>query len=170
VKPILDMCCGSKMFHFDKNNPNVEYCDIRKGIYTNLDRGNPRITEVNPDHLVDFRSLPFENDSFYQVIFDPPHLLHAGEHSWLNAKYGQLNQVSWEDDLRAGFLEAWRVLKPNGTLIFKWNDIDIPLAKLKPLFPAQPIFGQKRPKIKNGKYSHWLVFMKYKDNLGEIIE
>lgn len=30
MKPILDMCCGSKMFYFDKENPNVEYCDIRK--------------------------------------------------------------------------------------------------------------------------------------------
>ena len=43
---MLDMCCGSKMFYFDKNNPNVEYCDIREETYTNFDRGKPRITEV----------------------------------------------------------------------------------------------------------------------------
>jgi hypothetical protein len=29
-KPILDACCGSKMFWFDKQNPNVEFCDIRE--------------------------------------------------------------------------------------------------------------------------------------------
>jgi hypothetical protein len=29
-KPILDVCCGGKMFWFDKNNPNVEFCDIRE--------------------------------------------------------------------------------------------------------------------------------------------
>lgn len=23
MKPILDVCCGSKMFYFDKSNPNV---------------------------------------------------------------------------------------------------------------------------------------------------
>lgn len=28
-KKILDVCCGSKMFWFDKENPNVEFCDIR---------------------------------------------------------------------------------------------------------------------------------------------
>lgn len=28
-KKILDACCGSKMFWFDKNNPNVEFCDTR---------------------------------------------------------------------------------------------------------------------------------------------
>ena len=26
MKPILDACCGSKMFWFDKQNPHVEGC------------------------------------------------------------------------------------------------------------------------------------------------
>ena len=26
---ILDTCCGSRMFHFDKENPNVVYMDNR---------------------------------------------------------------------------------------------------------------------------------------------
>lgn len=30
MKPILDACCGSKMFWFDKQNPHVEFCDIRE--------------------------------------------------------------------------------------------------------------------------------------------
>lgn len=161
MKPILDMCCGSRMFYFDKSNPNVHFCDIRQGIYTHMDSGNKRITEVKPNTIADFRNLPFEDNSFYQVIFDPPHLKYAGDNSWLKAKYGSLDRDNWEDDLKQGFNEAFRVLKPNGTLIFKWNDIDIPLAKLKPLFPSEPVFGQKRPKNKKGKYSHWLVFMKY---------
>ncbi len=58
------MCCGSKMFYFDKENPNVEYCDIREGTFTNLDRGNVRVTDVKPDTLADFRKLPFEDNSF----------------------------------------------------------------------------------------------------------
>lgn len=160
MKPILDMCCGSRMFYFNKANPNVHYCDIREGTYKHSDRDMERITVVEPDTIADFRQLPFEDNSFYQVIFDPPHLKYAGENSWLRAKYGCLDLDSWEDDLKEGFNEAFRVLKPNGTLIFKWNDIDIPLAKLKPLFPSEPVFGQKRPKNKKGKYSHWLVFMK----------
>ena len=27
--PILDACCGSRMFWFDKDNPNVTFMDIR---------------------------------------------------------------------------------------------------------------------------------------------
>ena len=29
-KPILDVCCGSRMFYFDKNNPNVCFMDSEK--------------------------------------------------------------------------------------------------------------------------------------------
>ena len=28
MKTILDACCGSRMFWFDKENPNVDFCDI----------------------------------------------------------------------------------------------------------------------------------------------
>lgn len=28
--PILDVCCGSKMFYFDKNNPRVTFMDCRE--------------------------------------------------------------------------------------------------------------------------------------------
>ena len=28
-KPILDACCGSRMFWFDKDNPLVEFMNIR---------------------------------------------------------------------------------------------------------------------------------------------
>lgn len=47
-----------------------------------------------------------------------------------------------------------RVLKPNGTLIFKWNTEQIPLAKVLEQFGQQPLFGDKRSKTR------WLVFMK----------
>lgn len=30
MKRVLDPCCGSRMFWFDKNNPDVEFCDIRE--------------------------------------------------------------------------------------------------------------------------------------------
>ena len=30
MKRILDVCCGSKMFYFNKNNPLVHFNDLRK--------------------------------------------------------------------------------------------------------------------------------------------
>ncbi|MCY3067627.1 MULTISPECIES: class I SAM-dependent methyltransferase [Aerococcus] len=148
---ILDVCCGSKMFYFDKENPNVTFMDIRKE-YEELDSGH-RIN-VNPDIIGDFREIPFPSDTFDLVIFDPPHLLRAGKNSWLRKKYGVLNKDTWSDDLTKGFDECWRVLKINGTLIFKWNEDQIKLADVLACFSKSPLIGNKRSK------THWLVFGK----------
>lgn len=154
-KKILDPCCGSKMFWFDTNNPNVEFCDIRK-----LDKQEyypGRYIEINPDTICDFTNLPFENNMFYLVVFDPPHLRHSGKKSIMRLKYGTLND-DWKETLRKGFDECMRVLKPNGVLIFKWSEIQITLSEILPLFRQAPLFGNKY--IKKGRKTHWLCFMK----------
>ena len=46
-KRIIDVCCGSKMFWFDKNNPDVEFCDIRTLERTEYYPG--RYIEINPE-------------------------------------------------------------------------------------------------------------------------
>ena len=84
---ILDACCGSKMFWFDKKNKNVLYMDNRT-LDTTLCDGRKLV--VNPDIVADFKSMPFNDETFYLVIFDPPHLKNAGDTSYLKAKYGTL--------------------------------------------------------------------------------
>lgn len=150
MERILDACCGSRMFWFDKNNSDVVYADNRELSDTLCDG---RTLNVHPDVIADFRNMPFEDESFYMVVFDPPHLLKAGDESWLAKKYGKLTST-WQDDIQQGFTECMRVLKPNGTLIFKWNEEQVALSKLRRLFPQAPLFGNRRSK------THWLVFMK----------
>lgn len=147
---ILDACCGSRMFWFDKENPNVTYMDIRQE-YEELETGH--VVDVNPNVVGDFRNMPFEDDAFDMVVFDPPHLIHAGDNSWLAKKYGKLDEL-WPEDIRQGFAECMRVLKPNGSLIFKWNEEQISLQEVLAAIGEQPLFGNKRSK------THWLVFMK----------
>lgn len=147
---ILDVCCGSKMFWFDKNNKNTTYMDIRK-LSTQLCDG--RVFEVNPDVIGDFRNIPFNNNSYDLVVFDPPHLFHAGDHSWLGIKYGILSE-NWQTDIKQGFSECFRVLKPNGFLIFKWCEEQIKLSEILKLCDCNPLFGNKRAK------THWIVFLK----------
>ncbi|MGN0022221.1 MAG: hypothetical protein ACI35Z_15570 [Sphingobacterium hotanense] len=148
---VLDACCGSRMFWFDKQNPDVVYADNRELSDTLCDG---RTLNVSPDVISDFRNMPFDDETFYMVVFDPPHLLRAGDESWLAKKYGKLNTETWKDDIKQGFDECMRVLKPNGTLIFKWNEEQVSLGELKKLFPHPPLFGNKRSK------THWIVFMK----------
>lgn len=52
--------------------------DIRKQ-YEELNSGH--VVDINPNVIGDFRDMPFEDESFYHVVFDPPHLLKAGENS-----------------------------------------------------------------------------------------
>lgn len=148
---ILDVCCGSRMFHFDKYNREVLYMDIRKEFEV-LPTGH--VIDVNPDVGNDFRDMPFASESFYLVIFDPPHLIKAGETSWLAKKYGKLDKRTWGEDIKQGFNECMRVLKVNGTLIFKWNEEQVKLTEILKVLDHQPIIGNKRAK------THWLVFFK----------
>ncbi len=146
---ILDVCCGSRMFYYDRNNKNVVYADCRQ-LETTLCDG--RKLEIKPDVIIDFRALPYEDKSFDVVVFDPPHLVRGGDNSWIIQKYGRLSN-NWQEDIKQAFCECFRVLKPNGTLIFKWNETQIPFAETVILAPQKPLFGDKRGKTR------WVVFV-----------
>lgn len=158
---ILDVCCGSRMMWVDRKYAAAVYGDKRSETLTVTDRSHgkidgKRVLTVRPDVLYDFRALPFRDEQFSLVVFDPPHLVRAGKSSWLAAKYGKLG-AAWRDDLRDGFDEAWRVLRPHGTLIFKWNETQVSLRELLVTLPQEPLFGNTAGK-KNG--THWLAFLK----------
>lgn len=141
------------MFWFDKNNPNVVFMDIRE-IQETLCDG--RELNVKPDIVGDFRCMPFPDNSFKMVVFDPPHLHKLGNDTWMAKKYGVLFPT-WENDIKQGFDEAMRVLEPYGTLIFKWNEIQITTSKILEVIAVQSLFGH--PSGKHGR-TKWLAFMK----------
>ena len=143
-KRVLDACCGSRMFWFDKQNPDVVFADNRE-LETALCDGRKLL--VKPDIKMDFRNMPYEDNSFKVVVFDPPHLIHAGEKSWLRQK-------DWPTYLKAGFDECMRVLEPDGLLIFKWNEQQISFSKVLKLFGQNPLLGDQRG------MTRWVVFMK----------
>ena len=135
-KKILDVACGSKMFWFDKQNPNVEFCDNR--VVPKHEYYPHRYIEIKPDTVCDFTALPFPDCSYKLVVFDPPHR-------------------NWKEMLRKGFAECFRVLDADGVLIFKWSEVQIPLKDILPLSPYPPLFGNRGGKNLN---THWLCFMK----------
>ena len=169
-KIVLDACCGGRMFWFDKQNPHTLFCDIREFSGELCDG---RTFEVKPDILADFTALPFENETFWHVIFDPPHLLRNTGNSKMAALYGSLSEkaepsgyqmikygalyTDWQDMIAKGFAECFRVLKPHGTLIFKWSEIDIKVSEILALLPIKPLYGHKSGKANK---THWLCFMK----------
>lgn len=158
--PVLDACCGSRMFWFDKADDRALFVDKRRETHP-IDIGTPGTIGrspivVNPDMLADFTSLPFPDDTFALVVFDPPHIERTAAKGLLTKKYGHLTG-DWRETLRQGFAECFRVLKPHGTLIFKWAESDYPVSEVLKLTTERPLFGHK-----SGKQSatHWVAFLK----------
>ena len=154
MKPILDVCCGGKMFYFDKDNKSVLFCDKRY-FETKFNKvGGEGLFSVKPDMIVDFKFLPFKDESFYLVIFDPPHIIHGSKKSFMVQKYGKLDK-EFKINLAKGFKECMRVLKTNGTLIFKWSETQIALSEILRCFDKEALLMQK-----SSKTSHFCVFFK----------
>ena len=163
-RPVLDACCGSRMFWFDRRDDRAVMGDIRRETHRLTDKssaGGARELIIDPDMLIDFRDLPFPADHFHLVVFDPPHRIQNGATGWLAKKNGKLGE-HWRDDLKAGFAECFRVLRPNGTLIFKWNEHEVRVREILALTDHRPLFGNRCGKTAK---SHWIVFMKPADAL-----
>lgn len=133
------------------------YGDIRDESYTQCDG---RILQIKPDEKMDVTALPFNDESFALVVYDPPHLKNAGAQSYMAQSYGVLPKEDPLDFLARGFAECWRVLKLEGTLIFKWSEKDIPLHVVLKALGRKPLLGNRRPRSQ----TFWLLFFKEKQH------
>lgn len=53
MKPVLDACCGSRMFWFDRQNPDVVFMDRREESHTLCDgRTMPREDRLSRLHEI----------------------------------------------------------------------------------------------------------------------
>lgn len=147
---------------FDKKNPLAFYIDSRNIEPVMVGKGrNARSFECSPDEVMDFRHMNFEDETFYLTVFDPPHLNRAGPKSYMAKKYGKLDRDTWREDLKAGFDECWRVTKTNGTIIFKWNEYQIPLSEVLKAIGRQPLFGHP---TNHSRHTIWMTFIKVEDH------
>lgn len=155
-KKILDVTCGARSIWFNKQHPAAVYCDKRREQYHHLWKNAGNCTlDIAPDVMCDFTALPFPDNSFPLVVFDPPHLTGAKETAWLVKKYGKLDD-NWPQMLHNGFRECMRVLKPDGVLIFKWSEYDIPAAEVWKALGHKPLFGHH-----SGKQSRTFLGLLY---------
>lgn len=174
---VLDATCGGRSIWLPENSSRDDtlYIDSREeeagfvdeAIPEDLRPNNPNYS-VEPDDVQDFRNLPYADSVFRLVVFDPPHIIRSDGMETLTGvmtkKYGCLNAESWQDDLRRGFDELWRVLSPGGTLVFKFADMDTDYSTVLGLAPVDPLFGTTTKNVTNHT-TRWFVF--YKPESGE---
>lgn len=159
MSEVLDVCCGPRMFWFDQDDPRTVFCDLRNEDHVVPDRSyesGVRAFQVRPNIQADFTALPFTDQSFNVVVFDPPHFKRNGQQSWIGKKYGTL-PGNWRDLIRGGFAECFRVLRQGGTLVFKWNESEVSVQEILALAPCKPLIGNRFGKTQQ---SHFLVFVK----------
>lgn len=75
MNKILDATCGSRSIWFNKKHPEAVYMDRRVEDY-DMAFGKARTSvhkcHVHPDVVADFTKMPFPDESFSLVVFDPP--------------------------------------------------------------------------------------------------
>lgn len=162
-KLILDPASSVRSFYFNKKDSRVLFGDIRVKETHLLTNG--QTIHIEPDEVMDFRSIPYPDNTFQMVIFDPPHRFNLSEGSDFIKKYGVLQKETWKNDLAQGFSECFRVLKDNGTLVFKWSEVSIKLSEILQLTDRKPVLGHPSGKRMG---THWVLFMKTDEEQEEV--
>ncbi|PSQ59082.1 SAM-dependent methyltransferase [Halobacteriales archaeon SW_7_71_33] len=144
---ILDAMCGGRTIWLPghKDDEDTLYIDKREE-EPGFHGQEGRTYGVQPDEREDFRDLPYADESFNLVVFDPPHVLREDGMSQLSGhiikKYGALRAQTWQSDLQRGF-----------------EDNEVDFRDVLNLAPADPLFGtttKKNSKVEN----RWFVFYK----------
>ena len=158
-KKVLDVCCGPRGMWFDKQDERALFLDRRSEDYvieSNAAYPNGGVISVAPDIIGNFTDIKQPDNSFWHIVFDPPHIPQNNPTGDITKRYGHLSG-DWKEMLREGFRECFRVLKPNGTLIFKWNECRVPIKDILELTEHKPLYGHKSGKKMQ---THWVAFIK----------
>ena len=155
-KKVLDVCCGPRGMWYDKTDERTLFLDRRSEVHFLEYPSGKYVERIEPDIIGSFTDIRQPDNSFHHIVFDPPHIPQEKPSGRIVIRYGHLSG-EWKEMLRLGFKECFRVLKPNGTLIFKWNECRIPIKEILALTDEKPLYGHKSGKTMQ---THWICFMK----------
>jgi len=156
VEMILDSTAGKRMMWFQKNYEETIYMDIKR--------------EVKPTIVADFRALPFQNEVFDLVVFDPPQRYYGN--GIFYRKWGNLRSELIIPTLYKASRELFRVLKTGQFLILKWCTVAKELNRILTVFPYKPLFGQRtsgKKYYRDTSQTYWVTFQKIEKKIARAI-
>lgn len=144
---ILDLSAGKRSVWFNRLQDDVVFVDIREA--------------VCPTVVADTTQLPFQQEFFDLIVFDPPHVTH-GSGSKMAEYYGAFPADVIRDMIARSSAEAFRVSTTNALMAFKWNDHDVKLGRILALLEGwEPLFGHKvAGRTKHRSSSYWCLLKK----------
>ena len=140
---ILDATAGNRVIWYGYKSPNIIYIDKQKQL------------ERPPTIFADNRCTPFNDETFDTIFFDPPYGcgsktdIYAFPNKKLCDEYGKWGRKTGHSYygmeqfhsrsqlikyLYEAIAELHRILKSDGLLWLKWNEVMIPLSHILPLF------------------------------------
>jgi len=177
---ILDATAGNRTIWTTKESPYVLWIDIESEL------------DIKPDKIMNCTKTIFLDEYFHTIFFDPPHgwgkktgrtytairnIEEYKNYPWLGKNTEKRNKnviqyYGWDKyqtkTALLGFInkaqqEFYRILRKDGVLWVKWNECNISLKKIIPLFKKWNIMlrvpvcaRQKQGK----KRTYWVMFMK----------
>ncbi len=181
---ILDATAGNRMIWTVKKDPRILWIDIEPEL------------EVKPDRVLDCTKTDFPDKHFNFIVFDPPYeygkkvgttyfsCRNKAEREAFEDKYNMKHHgVSYygSDKVKnrtevmvlcyKSLNEFKRILKDDGFLFFKWNELQIPLSKLLSLMNDWLLMIKLEINDSNqsaGKsQTYWLLFLKNLERIGK---
>ena len=160
MKPVLDATAGNRMIWTNKNPPNVVFLDKERNL------------GVPPNIFADNRYLPFRDNCFSCVIFDPPYSCSLPPW-WDNPtpkRKPKGNTSSWYGrfknprDMVISLHKAQKEFqRVSNRLCFKWGEMEKTFFQIASIFTGTgwKIIQQKehRGKYKVGKVKTWWITM-----------
>jgi len=124
------------------------------------------IEAYKPPHIFAcWEFMPFRDDAFETVFFDPPHKVGrtTGRGFWATPSnpnyYGiDISHIKFRTGVYKGTREFLRVAK---RLCFKWNDIEMTPERVISLFPKEWVEVNRlvfNKGLKTGTLSYWITF------------
>jgi hypothetical protein len=162
---VLDLTFGAGNFWKPPVPPGITVTS------NNLDRAAPT------DLHVDFTATGLADGAFDLVVYDPPHLPHLGERSFMGARFGTVRSTSgFRTMIEAGACEAWRIARvgivvkladvPNGGAYLPTTSWATEALGVWPVYVLHAI-GRPSPRpadeiarVPRNNGSDWLVFRK----------